>query len=122
MRGMTEQPSRRLSFLPWALCLVTLGIAATTLVRVLPNLPTIRGPEDANLIEIVLSMSLGLLGALIASRQPDNALGWVFLSIGLVVSVTGIGGQYTRYALLAQPGAPFTAWIPWVGDLSGTLV
>ena len=62
MGGMTEQPSRRLSFLPWALCLVTLGVAATTIVLVLLNLPTIRGPEEANLIEIVLSISLGLLG------------------------------------------------------------
>lgn len=119
---MIEQPSRRLSLLAWVVCLVTLGVAATTIVLLLINLPTIRGPWEANLIQIVLSVSFGVLGAMIASRQPANALGWVFLSIGLVTSLTGLTGQYTRYALLAQPGAPFTAWIAWVGDLCGTLV
>ncbi len=119
---MTELRDRRRAFLVWAMCLATLGIAAATVVLVVLNLPTIHGPDEANLIEIVLSISLGLLGAMIAWRQPANALGWVFLSIGLVFSITGVSGQYTRYALLTEPGAPFTPWIPWVGDLSGTLV
>jgi class 3 adenylate cyclase len=30
--------------------------------------------------------------------------------------------QYTRYAFLTQPGAPFTPWIPWAGSLAGSLV
>ncbi len=122
MSGVIEQASRRLSLLAWGLCLASLGVVAATTVLLLLNLPTIHGPDEANLIEIVLSISLAGLGALIASRQPANALGWVFLSIGLVTSLTGVSGQYTRYALLTQPGAPFTAWIPWVGDLSGILV
>lgn len=122
MRGVIELRSRRLSFLAWGLCLATLGVVATTSLLALLNLPTIRNPDEASLIEIVLATSLALLGALVASRQPANALGWVFVSIALLTSLAGLSGQYTRYALLTEPGAPFTAWLPWVGDLAALLV
>jgi class 3 adenylate cyclase len=109
--------SRRLSLLAWGLCLATLGVVAATAVLVLLNLATIRNPDEANLIELVLSVSFAVLGALVASRQPANALGWVFLSMAVVLSLSGLSWQYTRFALLTSPGAPFTAWIPWAGDL-----
>jgi class 3 adenylate cyclase len=37
--------------------------------------------------------------------------------IALLNALPGLAGQYTRYALVTQPGMPFTAWIPWFGDL-----
>jgi len=122
MRGVTEQRSRRLSLLAWGVCLVTVGVVTTTTVLVLLNLPTIRDANDANLIEIVLSLSFAVLGGLVASRQQRNALGWVFLALALLNSLPGVTRQYTRYALLTQPGAPFTPWITWVGDLASILV
>ena len=76
MDGVIQQPGRRLSLLAWGLCLVTLGLVATMSVLVLLNLATISNPDEANLIELVLSISFALLGALVASRQPANAVGW----------------------------------------------
>ena len=108
--------------LAWGICLVTLAVVATTSVLVLVNLKTISDPNEANLIEIVLSISFAVLGGLVATRQPSNALGWVFLVIGLLNALPGVTGQYARYALLTQPGTPLTAWIPWVGDAASDLV
>jgi len=122
MRGVIEQRSRRLSILAWGVCLVTFVVVATTSVLVWLNLETIRDPNEANLIEIVLSISWAVLGGLVASRQPSNALGWVFLALALLNALPGVTGQYMRYALLTQPEVPFTAWIPWVGDLAAALV
>lgn len=119
---MTDRRTRRLSLLAWGLCLVTLAVVAITSGLVVLNLQTIRDPNEANLIEIVLSISFAVLGALVASRQPSNALGWVFLALALLNALPGVAGQYTRYTLLTQPAAPFTAWIPWIGDLAGILV
>ena len=112
----------RASRLAWALCGLTLALVATTSVLVVINLPTIRDVNEANLIEIVLSVCFAVLGAMVASRQPWNALGWIFLGIGLFNAIPGAAEQYARFALLTQPGAPFTAWIPWVGELSGIVI
>lgn len=97
-------------------------MVAATSVLVLLNLQTIHDPEKANLIQIVLPVSFALLGALVASRQPGNTLGWVFLVLAPLLAISGVTRQYTRYALVTQPGAPFTAWIPWVGEFVAPLV
>jgi prepilin signal peptidase PulO-like enzyme (type II secretory pathway) len=99
MGDVIQRPSRRLSLLPWSLCLVTLGLVATMSVLVLLNLATINNPDEANLIELVLSVSFAVLGALVASRQPANAVGWAFLSMAVLTALAGVSWQYTRYSL-----------------------
>jgi hypothetical protein len=55
------------------------------------------------------------IGALIATRQPRNPIGWLLLSIGLV-SVFGQSAEgYWRYALFVRPGAlPAGELMLWV--------
>jgi class 3 adenylate cyclase len=112
----------RSPLLAWGTSVVTLTTVAATSVLVLLNLESIRDPDQANLIEIVLPISFAVLGALVASRQPSNTLGWVFLAIALITAVSGVTRQYTRFALVTQPGMPFTVWIPWVSDVIEPLV
>jgi class 3 adenylate cyclase len=113
---------RATPILAWSVSLVTLGMVAATSVLVLLNLQTIRNPDEANLIEIVLPIGFAILGGLVGSRQPSNKLGWVFLVLGVLTALGGVTRQYTRFALVTQPGAPFTAWIPWVGDFVSVVV
>jgi class 3 adenylate cyclase len=108
--------------LAWGTCLVTLAVVAMTSVLVLLNLETISNPYEANLLEIVLPISMAALGALVASRQRSNSLGWVFLILAVITALSGVTRQYSRYALVTQPGAPFSVWIPWVGDVIEPLV
>jgi class 3 adenylate cyclase len=86
------------------------------------NRDSIHSPDDANLLEIVLPIGFGILGILVATRQPGNALGWISLAIALAMAIPGLTGQYTRYAQITQPGIPFSAWIPLVGNLTQILV
>ncbi|MDQ3627840.1 MAG: hypothetical protein M3419_03335 [Actinomycetota bacterium] len=46
-----------------------------------------------------------LTGALILRRQPRNTIGWLLQGIGLVWCLGGFTDNYTRYALLVNPGS-----------------
>jgi hypothetical protein len=44
-------------------------------------------------------------GRLIASRRPDNAIGWLLGSIGLAVATSMFAEQYALYGIATAPGA-----------------
>lgn len=106
----------------WSLCILALLTAAATATLAFVNRASIHTPYEADAIAIALPIGYVLLGAMVASGQPRGAMGWLFLAIGLGTAIPGVATQYTRFALLTDPGAPFTPWIPWVGMVASTLV
>ena len=112
----------RIGLIAWGMCLLALLIVATTAVLVFLNRASITNIDEANAIEMVLPVGFAILGALVATRQPRSAMGWLFLAISLANSIPGVTTQYTRYALVTDPSAPFTPWIPWFGYLVSSLV
>jgi hypothetical protein len=44
-------------------------------------------------------------GRLIASRRPENAIGWLLASIGLALTISLVAEQYAVYGLATAPGA-----------------
>ena len=77
--------------------------------------------SDSSLLENVenLMLNLGffafaLVGALLITRRPSNAIGWIMASIGLMVPVFNLGSAYANYvvATRGRPGAlaVFGAW------------
>ena len=125
MSSVPRQPTirdRRAVILAWSVTGLTLAVIGTTIVLVFLNLASIHDIDEANLLEIVLPLGMGLVGGLVASRLPSNPLGWVLLAIALSNAIPGAALQFTRYATITQPGAPFTPWIPWFGNLTDTLV
>src|SRR5919106_2742281 len=72
-----------------------------------------------------------LVGALVVSQQPRNAVGWVMLALGGVVVVGGLVGAYAVIGLDLRPGSlpePGVAlalteaiWVPVIG-LIGTFL
>src|SRR5215216_2012268 len=72
-----------------------------------------------------------LVGALIASRRPDNAIGWICLGVGFLWMLIGMTDVYGVYGV-AQPGSvPFPVvvaginnwlWVPAVGLLGTYLL
>ena len=84
--------------LAWSLCSITMVIAAARLTLAIvdpassdsssgPHVPGGGIPVAA--FEACLLVMLAVIGAVIASRQPRNAVGWIFcvvpLSLGLLV-------------------------------------
>lgn len=63
----------------------------------------------------VVVVTFSLLGALIASRRPENPIGWIFCAVGLSFAAAGIAAAWADYALVQEPGAlPFAAFMAWV--------
>ena len=106
----------------WSVCIATLLVVAATAGLVILNRDSIRSLFEASPIEIVLPIGYAILGWLVASRQPTNAMGWLFLAIAFCNAVPGLTTQYTRYAQFTDTAAPFTAWVPWLGYVSSALV
>jgi hypothetical protein len=64
---------------------------------------------------ILWALSLSLIGALVVSRQPRNALGWVFLLVGGLLTFNFAGSVYAAFALTGGHGSlPAGLAIAWL--------
>jgi hypothetical protein len=50
-----------------------------------------------------LAVGYSVIGAIIASRLPNHPIGWLCCAIGLIAAVDHFAGEYSLYALVAQP-------------------
>jgi hypothetical protein len=91
----------------WALTL--LGLAATVwLDRLLieaglPELAMVL--SQGNLPSAGAAVSAATVGAVVASRRPRHRVGWLLVALGLSLTAAGFAFSYTRYGLVARPGA-----------------
>jgi hypothetical protein len=101
--------------LAWTLLALTLVAAIVGLLLELATESLDAGfAEEIGLMAAFLAFPV--VGALIAARHPRNAVGWMFLAIGLLVAVLILSTSYARYALVLHPeeylpGATLAAWI-----------
>jgi signal transduction histidine kinase len=66
-----------------------------------------------------------LVGVVLSVKRPENALGWVMLSIGVILAFNAVIGAYATYALHGGPGGTEVAaaleaitqalWLPILG-------
>jgi hypothetical protein len=107
--------SRVASVLAWSLLALTL--AAMILGQVLEYATDSLDGSVAEQIGLSGAfMAFPAVGALIASRHPRNAVGWLFLGIGLLVSVLVVATSYAQYGLVLHPerdlpGTTLAAWV-----------
>ena len=67
----------------------------------------------------VIFLAFPIVGALIATRQPRNAIGWLFLTTGLGRGIDFAFVGYATYALVEAPGSlPGGALAALVADLA----
>ncbi|MDP8956371.1 MAG: GAF domain-containing sensor histidine kinase [Actinomycetota bacterium] len=72
-------------------------------------------PEVDTVPWLLVLTSFLVVGALVISRRPDNAMGWIFSVIALLAA-TGVAGQeYSQYGFVTRPGSvPAPVWGAWV--------
>jgi hypothetical protein len=93
-----------------ALILVTLG-----LVLEAANGP-LRGPDDESWTLVALAAGLPVIGALVATHQPGNAIAWIFLGVGFASGLATFTYSYGLYAVVTNPGGlPFGTAAVWLG-------
>ena len=104
----------RVKTLAWLLWAATASLVAGSLVLGLANLPEV---PFFDVPFQIISLTFATLGALISSRRPGNAMGWIFLTTGFLGGVQIFFGQYASVAL-AQPALPGGALAAWLAMLA----
>jgi signal transduction histidine kinase len=104
--------ARRRSRAPW----IVLAVAAPVLVlTVALSLANGRFQEVFTVFAIGLIVGYGTVGALVASREPSNPIGWIMLVMGLGFLLTGLADEWVAYTYLTDPGSlplgPVALWI-----------
>src|SRR5918993_557435 len=120
-RGVGES-GRRAAWLAWPLwALIVAGICLGFLLWPV---------SEVALVPLVLSTAVpfATAGAFVASRRPENPVGWLFIAFGAAAAIRFSGSQYATYALLTHrgslPAGDFIAsfavhlWHPAIGLLT----
>jgi hypothetical protein len=125
--------ARATSWLAWGLWLLCVALISFALLFYFLASPTPATDTPPTLTALfgILSLAFPTVGALVASRRPENPIGWIFCGTGLLTGVQAFASGYADYALLEHtgslPGGEFLAWISrWIGvsvlPLAGALL
>lgn len=69
------------------------------------------------LLAVLATFAMVTVGALVASRQPANPIGWVFCALGLGFMVGGVSSLYAIRALVDAPGSlPAGVAVAWLSS------
>jgi hypothetical protein len=87
-----------------------------------PDLPFGGETDDGSVIaNLVTLLPFSVVGAIIASRQPRNAIGWLFCSVGVTIGLNSFAGDYAEFWLasgfgpdsLGETAAWLSSWL-WI--------
>jgi hypothetical protein len=127
---MSARATFWLAWCLWLLCvaLISFGLLFFFLTSPIPPTDT---PPTLTAFFRVLSLAFPTVGAVVASRRPENPIGWIFCGAGLLTGVQAFASGYADYTLLGHtgslPGGELMAWISsWIGvpvvPLAGALL
>jgi hypothetical protein len=101
----------------WALCLLLccLALLFLALSAATPLPPSVSSGLRGSSVALALLPSTA--GAIIASRRPDNPIGWLFCAAGLGYGLQALAEEYRIYALLTTAGAaPLGLQAAWLSS------
>jgi hypothetical protein len=109
---MSARTAARLAWSLWALSVALTGLSLLLLVLIL------RYP-NSYIFDWWLGNALvvvdATVGAIVASRRPENPVGWLLCLSGVIVGTSSFTSQYAIYTLLARPGSlpagEASAWV-----------
>lgn len=120
--GVTERTASRLVWVGLG-CLTFLVLAGEAV-----SMAAGSAPDPAAL----MLLTFPIVGALIASRQPRNAIGWIMLAVGIGGAIAAVLETYAEYSVVTRPGSlprPVLAlalvapsWIPVIGVMGTFLI
>jgi signal transduction histidine kinase len=126
-RRINGMSRRRAAWLAWTLCgvcvlLVALTVYLDYVTDDVPMGPDARLGLTFTVPPELLSLTYLLIGAVIASRLPTNAIGWIFCGVGILYALQRFALAYADYAIVenfAFPGGDYVAWFSsWLGSVS----
>jgi signal transduction histidine kinase len=106
---MSARTATRLAWSIWAFQIV-LVFAAIAL-----SMSAHRPFAISDVSQVTSFIAVATVGAVVASHEPRNALGWVYLSVGLImIGLAGAPSDYAYYATVIHPGALGGTLAEWV--------
>jgi len=95
------------------------AITATTLLAL--NGSIARDPTV--LLSILSVLTYMSVGGVLASRRPENPVGWLLLAGGFGLLLGGACSEWVTYSMSTNPGAlPFGEWAAWLNGWSFVIV
>ncbi len=88
------------AWLAWSLCALTI-----VLVGCIVAFTLVHGVHRQGLTFLVAVVASALVGALIASRRPENLIGWFFVVSAICFAVSEATFRYAIYGLVIDPGS-----------------
>jgi MFS family permease len=110
---------RAAAWLAWSLVLLSVLLLVAGLSFALMTRSSVpERPYDGLVTLSVLALAFSVVGAIIASRQPRNAIGWIFGGVGVTIGFSSFGGNYAEFWLasgfgmgaLGETAAWFASW------------
>ena len=99
-----------------ALVLMTANVVFIYLDRHVQLPEASDGWSLRSVFDIVVNMGVPILGIVIASRRPENLIGWLLLGAGIVLGLGGFARAYALHTIIADPGSLpgglLAGWIP----------
>jgi hypothetical protein len=112
---MSRHPASWLAWSGWLLSVVALALSLLLQLFLLASGGITGVVAYSVLAAIVLSFST--VGALIATRQPQNPIGWIMIVAGFGLAATVLTNNYVELSLAQPPGRlPATVWVAWVSQ------
>ena len=78
-----------------------------------------KQPTWALLLFTTMAATLGIVGALIVTRQPRNTVGWILWVTAVATFVSTMSSAYANFAVTPEgsglPGATLVAWLAPIG-------
>ncbi|HEY3212476.1 MAG TPA: histidine kinase [Actinomycetota bacterium] len=70
-----------------------------------------------NVFNEVVNLGMPVIGVVLASKRPENRIGWLFLAAGFLIGLYSFGLSYAVRAVFVAPGSlPLGHGIAWVGS------
>jgi MFS family permease len=110
---------RAAAWLAWSLVLLSVLLLVAGLSFALMTRSSVPERPYYGLVTLsVLALAFSVVGAIIASRQPRNAIGWIFGGVGVTIGFSSFGGNYAEFWLasgfgmgaLGETAAWFASW------------
>jgi fumarate reductase subunit C len=112
--GGAQMSGRSAGWLAWGIWALIMPAVALTLF--LTSLNELSSSFRNTTFLSLLILAFSTVGALVASRRPENPIGWLFCSGALVWILGELTLEYSVHVLITNPGAfPAGAWAAWFG-------
>ena len=124
-RTLSTRAASRLAWSVWMLSVALAALGALLLNANRSATDPVSSPYAVN--AVVAALGFSTVGALVASRRPENPIGWLLTVAGLLFGLTAFASEYSAYVLftdhISLPGGVVMAWLfSWLWVPSGSLI